>query len=544
MTVHNSKANELGNAFASLHPAPMQYRKLRAPKADGDSLHVPSFNELQSIWESNLATNLSSGQFDSFQIAELRNTARIECADLARNYTARYLQVDLSSRNQDRFIYSGHQPALFHPGVWYKNFTLSHLAQHFNCIPVNLIVDNDICGTNSIRIPTLEANQAISQSIPIDAHGDNIPFEARTIVDRTLFDSFAKRTASAIAPLVPNPLVESLWPKVIDSIDSENRLGHAIASGRHLLEHEIGLQTLELPISLLSQTAGFAAFVQELVLRREQIVSVYNQCLWEYRKVHKIRSNSHPVPELEIREQWFELPFWIWHRETPVRRNLLCRVTADQVELSDGSNIVAKLELKHFVEQFRELRNRQICVRPKALMTTMFSRLILSDMFLHGIGGSKYDQMTDAIIGKLFDVTPPRFLTLTATLKLPTNVPIVDVQDVTKSRVELREMQFHPERFIENPDHGTKKIIETKHRWIAKRPLRGNRLERHHTIERCNQKLRESLDRKKTQLSESLDQMQSKLQTCQIMGSREFSFCLFPESLPQKLQQMAQQPIQ
>ena len=42
-----------------------------------------------------------------------------------------------------------------------------------------------------------------------------------------------------------------------------------------------------------------------------------------------------------------------------------------------------------------ELSSRGIKLRTRALTTTLFARLVLSDMFLHGIGGAKYDQVTD-----------------------------------------------------------------------------------------------------------------------------------------------------
>ena len=47
-------------------------------------------------------------------------------------------------------------------------------------------------------------------------------------------------------------------------------------------------------------------------------------------------------------------------------------------------------------------------LRPRALVTTMYARLMLADLFLHGIGGAKYDQLTDLIIRQFFDVQPPR----------------------------------------------------------------------------------------------------------------------------------------
>ena len=64
----------------------------------------------------------------------------------------------------------------------------------------------------------------------------------------------------------------------------------------------------------------------------------------------------------------------------------------------------------------------------------MFARLFLCDLFIHGIGGAKYDQMTDAIIERFFGFAPPDYLTVTATAKLPimegTRVRVIGVENL------------------------------------------------------------------------------------------------------------------
>ena len=53
-----------------------------------------------------------------------------------------------------------------------------------------------------------------------------------------------------------------------------------------------------------------------------------------------------------------------------------------------------------------------------ALVTTLFARLVLSDLFIHGIGGAKYDQLTDELIRSFFGLAPPDYLVISATLHL------------------------------------------------------------------------------------------------------------------------------
>ncbi len=58
-------------------------------------------------------------------------------------------------------------------------------------------------------------------------------------------------------------------------------------------------------------------------------------------------------------------------------------------------------------------------VRTRALTTTLFARLFLADLFIHGIGGGKYDELTDAIVRRFYGFEPPRYLVLSATRWLP-----------------------------------------------------------------------------------------------------------------------------
>ena len=50
-------------------------------------------------------------------------------------------------------VVTGHQPELFHPGVWVKNFATAAIARAHGGLGLNLIVDNDLPKSASIRVP-------------------------------------------------------------------------------------------------------------------------------------------------------------------------------------------------------------------------------------------------------------------------------------------------------------------------------------------------------------------------------------------------------
>ena len=75
-----------------------------------------------------------------------------------------------------------------------------------------------------------------------------------------------------------------------------------------------GLSNLELPVSVMSASESFARFVQSIVFNAEHFRTIYNKELGAFRKENRIRSRSHPVPELETDDEFVELPFWFWQK--------------------------------------------------------------------------------------------------------------------------------------------------------------------------------------------------------------------------------------
>ena len=58
-----------------------------------------------------------------------------------------------ADRITPKLILAGHQPELFHPGVWLKNFVLDHSLNLQNSLAINLIIDNDVARTAQFEFP-------------------------------------------------------------------------------------------------------------------------------------------------------------------------------------------------------------------------------------------------------------------------------------------------------------------------------------------------------------------------------------------------------
>ena len=248
---------------------------------------------------------------------------------------------------------------------------------------------------------------------------------------------------------------------------------------------------------------AFAWFVAHLLARLPRFRSVYNAAIGQYRQEHHIRSRSHPAPELGRQPPWMEAPFWVFRAESPRRRHLLTRTAADEIILSDGADWQAALPLTPegdaapAVERLMDLNRRGVRIRSAGAADDALGRLALGDLFIHGIGGAKYDAVTDVLIDRFFGLTPPGFLVVSATLHLPIPRSPVCAAELQAVRDDLRAMTYHPERFVagfplgwhvpEPPAKGVAaELAAAKRRWIETPPGRENARQRCRAIREVN----------------------------------------------------------
>ena len=185
--------------------------------------------------------------------------------------------------------------------------------------------------------------------------------------------------------------------------------------------------------------------------------------------------------------------------------------------------------------KLRALSSRGIKLRTRALSTTLFARLVLSDMFLHGIGGAKYDQVTDQIIRLFFGCEPPVFATVSATLRLPIEHDSQEAAGVGQWDQRLRELRYHPEEFVDvngsvnGEARGISEIIATKQQWLRtlKTPEKCAR-ERHLAIGAANEALQPYVAPLRERIEREQKDVQQRRRREAILNSREYSFCLYP----------------
>lgn len=532
----------------------VEFRNLRAPQGDGQTLVDPAWPILPPVIDRN-RERLAQFQYDmqGRSLAQLIAAARRNLLQFAVAYSSQYRNVPERWQRSEAisgvpFILSGHQPEMFHPGVWYKNFVLGSLARRIDGVGIHLLIDSDLCRSASIRVPTGSAEHPRVEAVSYDKPAAEVPYEERAIRDTATFSSFAERSSALIRPLVADPMVASLWPLTIGRNSRQTNLGLRLAQGRHAFEETWNNETLELPQSAVCQLPEFAWFVAHLLAHLPRFWSAHNQALAGYRRAHRLRNRAQPVPDLGASDGWLEAPFWIWTAEDPQRRPLFARRIGHEVVIDDRYAHKVTLPLTEdgdaalAAEQLAALSSRGIKLRTRALTTTLFARLVLSDLFLHGIGGAKYDQVTDQIVRLFLGIEPPEFATVSATLRPPVSHAVRDASAAGQWDERLRELRYHPEQFVDFGNSQTNgdtsaaaEIIATKRRWLQTAQTPHNAHERHLAIVGANAALQPYVVPLRKQIERERDDSQQHKRGEAILRSREYSFCLHPRQHFDKL---------
>ncbi|MCR4413096.1 MAG: hypothetical protein NUV77_11810 [Thermoguttaceae bacterium] len=523
----------------SLPGREVQYRQYRAPREDRAALVDPPLDTAAELVEANRRGLAGCDvEIGGQPLAELARRARRELIAEARRWTARYREVAPEPADPAAPLFlAGHQPQLFHPGVWLKNFALGWLAERHGGTAINLVVDSDTMKTHLVPVPSGSVLHPQVSFVPLDQPGEVVPFEERRVVDGATFRDFGRKAAEAVTPLVPNPLVREFWSLATARLAQTDNLGQCLAESRHQWEQGWGLATLEVPQSRVCQLPSFARFAAYLLAEAPRFVPVYNEAVREYRELHGIRSTAHPVPDLVVDGSWHEAPFWVWTADDPRRRRLFVRARRDGLVLADRGGWEQTLSLRggdfdRVIEQWVAL-GRRVKIRSRALVTTLWARIALGDLFLHGIGGAKYDQVTDAVMARFFGMRPPAILVLSATLQLPIARRRVTPDHARAIDRRLRDLVWHPERCLAGmtPDQGhgeVEVLIAAKRRWIETSQTPQNARMRWREIRRINEALQPWLADERQRLLACREQLALALRAEKILGSREHSFCLYP----------------
>ena len=236
------------------------------------------------------------------------------------------------------------------------------------------------------------------------------------------------------------------------------------------------------------------------------------------------------MPDLAADGDWLEAPFWGWRAGAPRRGRLFARPHSDRIELRIGGESWPDLPTRDPAAAWAERERQSLKIRSRALTNTLYARLLLSDLFMHGIGGGKYDELTDELIRRFYGCEPPQFLILSATRLLPLPAPPVGPDDRRRLAHELRDLHWNPQRHLPQGDGEIRELEKRKRDLIAAAPAdAAGRRERFLALRAVTAELRDRLAGVERRWQIDLARTDRQLAAQAVMRRRDYAFCLYPE---------------
>ena len=312
---------------------------------------------------------------------------------------------------------------------------------------MNVVVDTDAPDVFAVQIPTRDhaCGQAPAVArIPLLDHPSAQATGWIPAPRAGRLDVWIARIRAAVeaAGIDARPLL-----RFVDIAREERRDDRSLATWATVTRRRFerapqgGVPVLELPVSGILETRAWAAFVASVVQADIRFIEAYNAALAAFRVRHRTRSAAQPFPDLMRDEagRW-EAPFWI---------------------IDGGQRRTATFEDLAVVPAST--------VAPKAVTLSLFVRSSLADLAIHGMGGHRYDEVTDDValalgIGPL----APRVAT-TADVHLAWGADLPAERRPASAVLEdMDRVKHHPEDWIDHPalDEGVReasgRLLEEK----------------------------------------------------------------------------------
>ncbi len=495
-------------------------RSIQVPNASGEVVCVPPLRSWQRVAETN-AARLERGDvlLDGEPLPAFRKAAQEEILAAAARFSNRIgIDAEIAS---GPLVVTGHQPVFYHPGIWAKTLVFGLCA---GLRGLNLIVDSDEAERVDVAVPRRNGALRIRHH-PLISCPPEVPFEAVPPPSLARWRAFVAALEEDLLTLDRPELLarlrrlRELGERVLRSCGSFGEFITALRRG-----FEPPPRYLELPVSSLSRTRAFLRFVRWMVASHERLWAAYNEALQAYRKTEGIRSAAQPFPDLRRHGDRYELP--LWSVRSGRRRPVFAKREGQEVVLLEEESPLLRIGPESPPEALEGCE-----LRPRALTLTLFVRVCLADLFVHGVGGAHYDRATDVVIRNFLQLDPPEFAVVTATFHLPLDPPEDPKTRRARLQQRLYELLHNPDRVYPPQDPQLRALAEEK--WALIRRLQQENLTRRerraltHRIRALNQELSAPLAQEIQRVREELAELGQQEAAYEAATHRGYPFFLF-----------------
>ncbi|MBE3583462.1 MAG: hypothetical protein IMX01_05050 [Limnochordaceae bacterium] len=535
--------------------------------------------------------------------------------DQSNGVRGRPRRYEVDRDPQATFLVTGHQPLFAHPGIWAKNVLVALAAQRWPAwtgrpaYALNLVVDSDVADDPAPLVPSCQGLATVGEASRSGGDRGEVSrsgvaqYDAGEVPSSQL--SHAKVAWRGLKAGVWEELPIPTWDSLDGWLDQLTHSFQGLETERILAQWQAHLPLLaaawqqdgalpvwttrarrlweklaspsfshydELPVSWLSRTRWFFWYMLDLAGRAAHFQQIYNAALASYRQVHRLRTRALPFPDLQQAEGWVELPFWVKPPQAEAgsgrRRTLWVSEGGKDGELQLAAGNEEGPDLAFGVVRiprpssslswaawralaWQRWRASGWQVRPKALTLTLFARRYLADLFVHGVGGGQYDQVTEQVAVEL-DRTP---LAPMAVVSFTSHLPIEHQTGVEEQYRRLqwlrRDLRYNPQRHLERLHDGN--LREIAERWaqekerlitaLAAAPTRRARRRVHRQLTELTRRLARLFEADRESCDQQLAALAVELRRKEIATEREYPFFLYdPAQLYARIVRQADTP--
>ncbi|MCC6679518.1 MAG: hypothetical protein IT445_01325 [Phycisphaeraceae bacterium] len=302
-------------------------------------------------------------------------------------------------------VATGHQALLWHPGILAKLLAVKVAAERYGATPLHVVVDHDVHEALTLEQPRVEGDRLLVDTLRLGEQLPDAPTGFHPSMRLQLKSVRDQRTHDALAAVSGDSLARQLTAALMA-----------------LIEPVLGRINV-MYVSDLPRDERYRQLVDLMIAEARACAEAYNAAL--------AQTSLHDVSRLRLDDDKVELPLWACAWKQPRRR-----VFASRGLLFD--------------EHERPI-DRQAALLPKALLLSAVMRGMLSDLFVHGLGGEIYDQSTERWWRQWRGQSLRPMAIVTADLRLYFDVPLADADDLAHAIWHRHHLQHNPEPARKQP---------------------------------------------------------------------------------------------
>jgi hypothetical protein len=336
----------------------------------------------------------------------------------------------LSDDDRNGIVMAGHQPVVFHPGLFFKTELLSRLARDTSAFGIHVVIDTDEGSACEVSWPRVEGEQLIVRRAAIADAEER--FTGTSAGDPILYSSQRIKAREEIKGIFDEMWSDLSASGLADQAERARRIGEmyqrlagcSLAAANSITRWSVERRGYrEVLLSTLLKDTSLRDVLRELTRDAERLYRSYNESLERYRREHSIKNAANPFPNLKTENGSYELPLWVVGDKG---RKPLWSDTVESAQLPDGSYLATR-----------------------GSITTMLLRAYCSDLFIHGLGGGKYDRFVTMFATEYLEVELPAFVVASRTQVLDKS-RVTRLSDAVARARSIKEIVSQTERYLEH----------------------------------------------------------------------------------------------